>query len=173
MTLRTLALLVMAIGWWRIPRVAEANRTKVSASAVIVVVLAGVLAMAATPMLSGLDVDAETFRIASALVLVAVGAARVFGVGSRTEDDEHTFPWLLPLAYPVLIGPETVLVFLSIGADHGLWITLTGAVIGSGLAVLAARIRFGRLIPRLWVRAGGIAVIVLAVALLFDGLRAI
>jgi len=171
MTLRALLLLILSIGWWRVPRATRENRTGVASAGFVVVLVGLVLALVATPLIDLLDTDPETVRVATGLALVAAGAFRIFGVGARAEDGAHRISWLIPLTYPVLIGPETVLVTLSVGADHGLWLVLVGSLVGSGLAVLATRIRHDVFVTRLFVRAAGLATLVLAVTLIFDGLR--
>ena len=171
MTMRALLLLILSVGWWRIPRATRDNRAGVVAAGLIVVGVGIVLAVVASPLIEALETDAETLRVATGLVLVIAGAFRIFGVGTRAEDGSHRVSWLVPLAYPILIGPETVVVGLSVGADHGVLLVIAGSLAGVVLAVMATRVRHDAFVARLFVRAAGIATVVLAVTLIFDGLR--
>ena len=173
MILRALLLLVLSFGWWRVPRTTERNRQRLLSAALLVCAAMIVLALVATPLIDVLDVDAETWRIATGLALVVAGAFRMFGAGARVEDGEHTVSWVVPLAYPVLFGPETALMAISAGADHGVWLVAAAAACGVALTALAARKHHNAVLAAVWVRTGGVAVVLLAVTLIFDGLRSI
>ena len=174
MTLRAVLLLILCIGWWRIPRLSDEHRRFVPAGAAVVIAAVAVLALIATPLVDALDIDAETFRIAAALVLILVGAVRLLGVGAGAEEERPTIvSWVLPVAYPVLIGPETVLAALVVGSDHGIGVALIAGVGGGVLSVAARGVQLASFTRGLVVRAAGVAMIVLAVALLFAGLREI
>ena len=131
MAVRALLLMIVSVGWWRVPRATRENRSGMSSAGVVVVAAAVLLALVASPLIDLLDTDAETLRVATGLALVAAGAFRVFGVGARAEDGSHRVSWLVPLVYPVLIGPELVVMALSAGADHGVWLVAVGALGGS------------------------------------------
>lgn len=171
MTVRALLLLVITVGWWRVPLLAAPLRRDVLPALGVVVTIVLAAALASGPLLDVLDVDTETFRIATGLVVIVVGAARLLGAGTRAEDGEDRVSFVLPVAYPVLIGPETVLVATSVGSDHGVWLALIGAVVGAALALLGARAWWTDRLPRLVSRLAGAVLVVLAVALVFDGLR--
>ena len=171
MTLRAMLLVVVSIGWWRMPRVVPALRESATRAVFVVLCATLGLALVATPIIDGLDVDAETFRIAAGLVLIVSGAFRMFGVGASVEDGEHSVAWLVPVAYPVLIGPETVLAVISVAADHGVWLVGLSSLIGAVLSLGATRIAFNSAAAKVFVRTGGAVTMLLAVALVFDGLR--
>ena len=173
MTIRALLLLLVSVGWWRLPAATHAGRETARRAAAIVVALMVVLALSADPLLELLDIDAETFRIATGLVLCVAGAARMLGAGTRVEDYSGRLAWVVPLAYPVLIGPETVLAAISVGADHGVLVVTLVALAAATLTLFSSIVVVPRLIGTLLVRAGGVALVVLGVALVFDGLRAI
>jgi len=184
MTTRAIVLLVMSVGWWRLA--AASNNQRLSAATMVragavVVGLVGTLAMASGPLLDVLEVDTETFRIATGLAVLALGLARVLGWGLAAEEPaEMASGWLWPVAYPVLIGPELVLVALSVGSDHGVLVTVLAAMFAAALAMLVSQlIGVSDRPKRAWstatgaigVRGAGIVLVVLAVALVFDGLR--
>lgn len=176
MTIRALLLVLLAVGWWRVPAATggAAPKRALATGAGVVVAAMTVLALVSGPLLDALDVDTETFRIATGLVASAVGVARMWGWGSGREDDaELAAPsgWAWPLAYPVLSGPLTVLAAVSVGSDHGVFAVLAAAVVGAVVTVALG----GRSVPRpvavTAVRLVGALLAVLGVALIFDGLR--
>lgn len=186
MTARALLLTVMALGWWRVPAAlgssvdsAEAHRRHRSLAVGCAAVVGGamtLLAWMSGPILDWLEVDTETFRIATGLVVAAVGLARTLGWGSRPEQVDtsdgraglaHN---LWPVAYPVLSGPVTVAASISVGSDHGVALVVAGAVVGVGLTWFAGGLRGGGWAGHV-VRFAGVVLMVLATALIFDGLR--
>ncbi len=184
MTARAILLVMMSVGWWRLA--AAGNNQRLSAGTMVragavVAGLVGVLAMASGPLLDALEVDTETFRIATGLAVLALGLARVLGWGLAAEGPaEMASGWLWPVAYPVLIGPELVLVAISVGSDHGVLVTLLAAMFAAVLAILVSQlIGVSDRPKRVWptavsaigVRGAGVVLVVLAVALVFDGLR--
>lgn len=171
MTLRAILLLFISVGWWRLPAATTPPRRGLVLGVCFATVLVVALALVSGLVLDVLDVDTETFRIATGLVVIATGAVRMFGVGAGVEDYSGSLSWLAPFAYPVLIGPETVVVSLSIGADHGLILAVPVALVAAATAVFIAKASLRSSAAGLLVRATGVALIVLGVALVFDGLR--
>jgi len=170
-TLRAVLLLFISIGWWRVPAASVPPKRGLVLGVCFATALVAGLALVSGPVLDVLDVDTETFRIATGLVIIASGAVRMFGVGARVEDYSASVSWLAPFAYPVLIGPETVVVSLSIGADHGLILAVLVALAAAATAALIAKASLRSAAASLLVRAAGVALVVLGVALVFDGLR--
>lgn len=171
MTLRAVLLLFISVGWWRLPAATLPQRRSVVLGVSLATGLVVALALVSGPVLDLLDVDSETFRIATGLVVIVAGAVRMFGVGARVEEYSGKMSWLAPFAYPVLVGPETVVVSLSIGADHGLILAVPVALAAAAAALLVARSSLRSSAAGLVVRAAGVALLVLGVAMVFDGLR--
>ena len=173
MTIRAVLLLLISVGWWRLPAATGPGTQLARRSIGVVIALMMVLAISARPLLAALDIDAETFRMATGLVLCVAGAARMLGAGTRVEEYSGSLAWLAPLAYPVLIGPETVVVSISVGVDHGIVMVLLVAAAAATLTLLSANVVVVPLLGTLLVRAGGVALVVLGVALVLDALRSI
>lgn len=144
--------------------------------AVAALVLVGGAALLADPILDGLGVEPETFRVGAGVVLLIGGALAAWN-GSAP----HRGPWegersaLFPLALPVLATPAALAAAVSFGADRGSGEALMAAVIAIAVAVglLAARIgRFEAATDGLARVSGGVLVIV-AAGLIVSGVRAI
>lgn len=189
MTFRAFLLVVLAIGWWRVPAAlgsavgserggdtGPAVRASVAFYGLAIGALSVVLAWMSGPILDWLEVDTETFRIAAGLATAGIGLGRALGwgtgpevVGTGTKPGEVLAnAW--PVAYPVLFGPLTLLAAVSVGSDHGVWLVLSAVLCAVALSVAMSRISRRRWAPSL-VRGVGVLLMVLAVALIFDGLR--
>lgn len=175
MTIRAVLFVAMSIGWWRLPAASggHAPPRDVTRAAGVAGAVGLVLAAMSRWLLSMLDVDDVTFEIATGLVGAAVGFARVLGWGAGEEALEGERSWAWPLAYPILIGPLTVLGAVAIGAVHGVVVVVAGLALGGVLSVLMGQALLSRALAVTLVRIGGVVTIVLAVALIFDGLRSV
>lgn len=143
----------------------------------LVGVLAGaggavVLVWLARPLLDGLDVEPESFWIAAGLVLGASGLVRVVVPrGIRPHAVGEPWHWALPIAYPVVIGPELVLAAMASGAhDDGAAATMAVALAAGLVLVAPAR---GRPYTGALSRLLAAAQVVLAIALVIDGIRGV
>ncbi|MBM3694633.1 MAG: hypothetical protein FJW79_01655 [Actinobacteria bacterium] len=95
------------------------------------------LAAASGPLLRSLQITPETFRIAAGFT--AVVAAGVVLAVPRPADEPVPRRWraaLWPVAFPLLLGPEVLVVAVASGAREGVAATLGAA--GGALAVLIA-----------------------------------
>lgn len=144
--------------------------------AVVALVLVGGAALLADPILDGLGVEPETFRIGAGVVLLVGGALAVWKGAAP-----HRGPWegegaaFFPLALPVLVTPAALAAAASYGADRGSAETLAAAAIVLAVAVglLAARAgRFEAAMDGVARISGGVLVIV-AAGLIVSGVRAI
>lgn len=143
---------------------------------VLGVVLVGGAALLSGPILDGLGVEPETFRVGAGVVFLICGALAVWSGGAT-----HRGPWegrsaaLFPLALPVLATPAALAAAVTYGADRGEGQALLAALIAVGMAGALIAGRAGRFeaacdaIARL---TGGILIFV-AVGLIVSGVRAI
>ena len=168
MTIRALILVVVSVGWWRV-MTAEGQpieRRLAQRAAVAVVVVMVAMAWVSGPVLSWLDIDTETFRIATGLCLAGLGLARTLGWGARPDPEPSpTWSWWWPVTYPMLLGPAALLAAVSVGSDHGVF-AVAGASVVAAVAALAASRRPTHGPVR--VRVMGVVLMLLAVALVFD-----
>ena len=109
----------------------------VAAATTIAVVI--VLAALATPILDALDVSNSTLRVGTGIVIAVVGLHDLVAPAPRA--DPALAGWragLVPLAFPLLINPALGAAALTAGADHGLFVPVVAAVLGTGVLVVLA-----------------------------------
>ena len=179
--MNTLALVLLGIAVVNPPRVrlllgarTSAVRSRAAAGGAAVALLVAVgLAAIAGQLIDALDVSPETFRIAAALVITLGGVLTVAYGGSTPEAlSGERRDALIPVAYPILLGPAQVLTWLVLGVDRGIAPTLGVAAAGYVSAALLAGAPEGRRSG--WVAAARLVatvVVVLGVALVIDGVR--
>jgi small neutral amino acid transporter SnatA (MarC family) len=134
------------------------------------------LAAVSGPMLDGLDISPESFRVGGGIVL-ALGGARL-AVTGLTEWTDVVPRWrsgLVPIAFPVLLAPELVAAAVGLGADEGAGPVLLAAVVAAvlgTLAFVAVRGRPGPTAGAICRLVGGVAV-VCGTAYAIDGIFAL
>jgi small neutral amino acid transporter SnatA (MarC family) len=154
-------------------RLAGAPARDVRRGAAATTVLGVIAALLATALLDALSIEPESFWIGAGLVMAATGLLRiVVPVGGWEPVAEGPWSWLFPVTYPVLLGPDLLLALMAAGShDDAVW-GIGGAVLALGVVVAGA----GRGRPTLWratARLTAAAQVVLAVALVVDGIRAV
>jgi small neutral amino acid transporter SnatA (MarC family) len=121
-----------------VPRAGRSPRTVVGVAAVggaiggVAVCLA---AIAADPLLEGLDVSEPSFRIAAGIVAGLAGAADLFRRPPRPEP--ALAGWraaLIPVAVPVVARPALLVIALGAGADQG--VLVSAGAMATGVALL-------------------------------------
>lgn len=144
-----------------------------SAVALVVLALAAVLA---EPILDGLGVEPETFRVGAGVVLLVSGALAVWrGAAAHQGSWEGRGAALFPLGLPVLATPAAVAAAICYGADDGASKTIGASliVVAAAAALLFARAgRYQAAIDAV-ARLTGAALVVVAAGLVVDGVRAI
>ena len=173
------AAVALAAGGMRFP-VEKDRRAAIGVGAAVASALLLVAALGAGRFLGALDIAPETFRIAAAIVMLTVGIYAVWrarvgaAVGSGSLADG-----VFPLGIPLLAGPAVLAAVISISADDG-----RGTAIGAAAGALALAIALalvlrpgasGRQAAVLdaAARVLGALLVVVAVARLVDGVRAI
>ena len=158
----------------RLPGIARATLVAGLAAAALMGTL---LVVIADPLASVADVEPESLRIAAGLVLGVTGLARLaIPVGRREEDFSGRTGWLVPVAYPVVVGPELVLAMLAVGAGDEPWSGLAGLAVGlvlAGVATLAGAATVPAPVWRATARMTAAVQVLLAVGLTIDGIRAV
>jgi len=145
-------------------------------------VAAGVVALLAVlhgPLLDGLDVEPETFRVAAG-VIAAVGGLRVFAAPRRLAPTPGGWAGALtPLAFPLILTPELAVLGVSYAADDGIAKSMAALVAAGVLSCGLTVFLTGR--SDAWHRtliAGtarfiGAVLVVAGVGLVVDGVRSI
>jgi small neutral amino acid transporter SnatA (MarC family) len=151
--------------------------TAVGAAVTLVVVAA--VAGLAHALLDALDIDEASARIAAGLVLLIAGGRDLL---TGPPAAEPALPgWraaLVPVAVPLLLTPELVVLAVAAGADRGVAVTVgaallaVGAVVGAALAPrdlspAAARVR------DVTARLTAVVLVVVAVDLTIDGILSV
>jgi small neutral amino acid transporter SnatA (MarC family) len=137
-------------------------------------ILVGLAAMSG-PALRALQVTTETFVIAAGLVAV-LGGAWVLGFPEPADEPEAS-GWragLWPVAFPRVVGPETIALALAIGAREGVVSTTIGVCVGLGLLGALAAIPRRPLVARVLVWSARLAaalLILVGVWLMIEGIR--
>jgi small neutral amino acid transporter SnatA (MarC family) len=74
--------------------------------------------LAAEPLLDGLEIEQETFRIAAGVVMLVAGAqAILFGHPRVIEGSRRWQRGVYPLGIPLLAGPATLIAAVNFAAD--------------------------------------------------------
>lgn len=128
-------------------------------------------------ILDGLDVDAESWRIAAAMILAATGLYTLWTgrPGSAAPGEARLAHGFFPLGVPLLAGPATLAAAVSASADHGRGLTLVAAclwIVATGALVFALRGRGGSAIDGIARVTGGLLIVV-AAGLAISGIQAI
>jgi small neutral amino acid transporter SnatA (MarC family) len=138
-------------------------------AAVAVALVGLVLVLAAGSILDGLDITTETWQIAAGIVSGLVGARVV--VAPRLAE-APAGSWLVPLAFPMLLTPQLVVLairFGSTGSVAAAWGWMLVAL-AAGAAVGLVRCRR----PELWwavSRLLGATLVVVSLAMVVSGIR--
>lgn len=161
-------------------------RQRASLAALSCVVALGVLAaftFAGEPMLDWLDVSAENFQLAAAVIMLPQALHLMWNGQSLAQPEPAAYgplpTWLVPGVLPLLAGPASLAASVTYGTRFG-----EGTAIGAValvLAVSAAWIigaeRLERLIGRVGVqtlaRLSGALLAVIAVEMAVDGVQSV
>jgi small neutral amino acid transporter SnatA (MarC family) len=143
---------------------------------IVAVVLVGGVALLADPILDGLGVEPETFRVGAGVVLLIGGALAVWNGCAP-----HRGPWdgdraaIFPLGLPVLATPAALAAAVSYGADEGSGQTLAAAMIALGGAAALVALRAGGFVAATdaVARVTGGVLVAVAAGLIVSGVRAI
>jgi len=148
----------------------------------VAVVVLGLVAAAGGPLLRALDVSAATAVVAAGLA-VAVGGLLAVGWPLRAEPAESGWrAGLVPVAVPLALRPELLLLALAAGAGGQGWAALAGVAVGAVLAVAGAgrrpagegaRSGPGRVVADWAARLLAVGALAAGVALIVDGVYAV
>ncbi|MCH7483928.1 MAG: MarC family protein [Chloroflexi bacterium] len=158
---------------------ARAGRTLPLAGITALVVLL-VAVLLADPFLDFLDVSAENFQAAAAVIMLPLAARLLWSGHSLGLSDVATSrPWLLPLAIPGLAGPASLGAVVAYSGRYG----EADAAIAVAIAIMAASALLyaaGFLQRALGERAIGVLgrlsgalIVAIAVELAVDGVRSV
>jgi small neutral amino acid transporter SnatA (MarC family) len=154
-------------------RSAKTRRQAALGGVLAALIVAVVLGALATPLIDALEIAPETFRIAAGMV-ITLAALITLAVPPSQAEALRGGPTdgLVPVAYPILLGPATVMTWLVTGVDRGVLPTLGIAALGYGVAAALAGVPEGRRSG--WLAAARLAacaLVLMGVALVIDGVR--
>jgi multiple antibiotic resistance protein len=156
---------------------ASAPRAAAAIGAAFALVLLLLAVLLGDRLMDALDVDAESFRIAAAMILAATGVYTLWTAapGSRVPGEPRTAHGWFPLGVPLLAGPASLAAAVSYSVDTGRWTTFVAAT--AWVLVTAALVATWR---GRWVaatdgvaRITGALLIVVAAGLAISGIRAV
>lgn len=130
---------------------------------------------AADPFLDLLDIAPETFRLAAAIVLAAVGMFAVWRGRVAAAPGDGWQAGIFPAGIPLLAGPAGLAAALSLSADNGAGVSFAAAiapVLLGGAAIAWLPGRSGAAADGL-ARLLGALLVVLAAAMAVDGVRSV
>ena len=150
------------------------NRQVVGAGAMLAWVALLSIGLAGEWVLDTLDITVPTFRVAVGLVLAVRALVDAFqSLPEREPVRAGRRAAVVPVLFPILLRPEIVLVAVVVGADAGIgWLAVGLALALADPVWWAERESSARLDRALGVVIS-VAAIVLAVALLVDGVFAL
>jgi len=142
-----------------------------AAGASVALAALAVLATLADPILDGLEVSAPTARMAAGILLLITGGL-VFSAPPPSLQPASRWPWMMPLAFPLLLTPGLAVLTLSASVDQSAPVTvlvLAGALATfPALALVRLQAPGGRAMAGLGQALAGILVLA-GLALLMDG----
>lgn len=149
-----------------------------AAAAGLAILLA--LVLAGPNILDALDIEPETFRIATGVVFIVSGAAAILPFANPrpidpVRDAGPVTPWLFPIAWPGIATAAACIAASNYSANDGRPVTLTAAAISVAisLAVLYATAgRYGLMTLAASRFLGGI-IIVTGVDLVISGVQSV
>lgn len=150
------------------------DRTRVAVGAGVAAAVLLVFGLVGESLLELLDITIPTFRVAAGLVLALVATVDLFRrLPGGGPVPEGWLSSLAPVAFPVLLRPEVVLVAVVVAADAGIaWLAAGAALAFADLVWWADRERNPR-----WERPLAMLIsvlaLVMAVDLLVDGVFAL
>jgi small neutral amino acid transporter SnatA (MarC family) len=121
-------------------------------------------------LLDLLDLSDETWRIAAGAVAVLAGARRMVFDTAAVPPLTAPRHGVVPVAFPVLLVPEVVVVTVLVGATEGVGTALLGAAVGLG-PVLAVGRAGDSVVIRGAVRLLAALLVVAGVGLVVAGIR--
>lgn len=158
------------------PRGSAISPTAVAAGALAALLVVGGAALLSNPILDGLGVEPETFRVGAGVVFLVGGALEVWRGGAPlagAPDSEHRSAFLVVLL--ALVTPAALAGAVTYGADRGEFETIAAAATVFAIAAVAIGARLGRFEAAAGAVAritGGLLVVV-AAGLIVSGVRAI
>ena len=126
------------------------ERRSLRAAAAAVASVIGLVAVAALagwsgPILDALDVSPSTFRIAAGVVALGGGLVRFLDPSADPLGSDGGWRLgVIPLAFPLLLAPDVVLLAVTLGADHGVAATVGSALVALAVFVAASLVAPGR-----------------------------
>jgi len=139
-----------------------------------VAVIAG-LAGASAPVLDAVEVTPETFRIAAGLVAVLAGGwAFVFPLPTSEPPLRGWRAGIWPVAYPLILAPEVLLLAIAGGTQNGAVGTTAAAVSAIAALGLLGLVPDRGTAPRVLAAAGRVLaglLVVVGIFLMIDGIR--
>lgn len=107
----------------------------IRAMAITVMALSTVFSLIGGPLLSALNVDLVSFKIAGGLIILSTSVLTLVHGSTTTLSGKLEEAAVVPLATPLIVGPGTMTTLILYSSLYGPSITLAGALTASALSV--------------------------------------
>jgi multiple antibiotic resistance protein len=136
------------------------------------------------PFLDWIDVSPENFQIAAGVLIAPVALRLLITGDSMITPREADGPmprraWLIPLAFPLIVGPASLAAALSYGTRFGEGETIAAAAVAAAFALLACAFALpltrsiGNLAVGALGRLNGALLMIIVVELIVDGVQTV
>ena len=158
-------------------------RGAIAVGLISVALLAATIAVG-DPLLDWIEVSPENFQVAAG-ILIAPVALRLLVTGDSMitpEEADGPMPrraWLIPLVFPLIVGPASLAAAISYGTRYGEGETIGAAAVASAIALLACAYapwlteRLGKLPIGALGRLNGALLMIVVVELIVDGVQTV
>jgi multiple antibiotic resistance protein len=147
-------------------------------------VLLAVTVLVGDPFLDWIDVSPENFQIAAGIIIAPVALRLLVTGDSMITPREADGPmpsraWLIPLVFPLIVGPASLAAAISYGTRYGEGETIAAAAVASAFALLACAFALpltrspGNLAIGALGRLNGALLMIVVVELIIDGVQTV
>lgn len=136
------------------------------------------------PFLDWIEVSPENFQVAAGIIIMPLALRLLITGDSMITPEETAGPmprraWLIPLVFPLIVGPASLAAAVSYGTRYGQGETIGAAAFASALMLLAGAFApwltatVGKLLVNALGRLNGALLMVVAVELIVDGVQTV
>lgn len=159
------------------------SRGAIAVGVLSLALLAGAV-FVADPFLDWIEVSPENFQVAAGIIIGPVALRLLITGDSMITPEETSGPmprraWLVPLVFPLIVGPASLAAALSYGTRYGEGETIAAAAVASALVLIACLFAtwltktLGKLPIGALGRLNGALLMVVVVELIVDGVQSV
>lgn len=159
------------------------SRGAIAVGVLSLALLAGTV-LVGDPFLDWIEVSPENFQVAAGIIIAPVALRLLITGDSMITPEETAGPmprraWLIPLVFPLIVGPASLAAALSYGTRYGEGETIAAAAAASALVLLACLFAtwltktLGKLPIGALGRLNGALLMIVVVELIVDGVQSV